>query len=190
MKNIIYQGVVAYADRFAACKDYIYFVSVCGPRQAVEANLSAITCQNIVHLQISGEPAFMLDISLIEIDHNYTMIERIWDSKARYKIYSLSRGRAHGYFMDTNCILKDIKSKAIIVGINEDEAKRKFNLVLKKIPVPYITEWQDWYIKRLKEEGLLEKLICHNCYAFKLNMNEDKFLKIITDGIKEKLIQF
>lgn len=190
MKNVSFKGVVGYSDRFVICAEYVYFASVCGARQAVESILYGLICGSSVYFQVSGSPVSKLDTDLFNVDDNYTLVHRQSVSKNRCKIYSLSRGRAHGYIMDATCILKDIGSSIVIIGESQEEAKKRFNLALKNLPIPYLEKWQDWFMKDLEKQGLLTRLTCHNCTAYKLTIHEDTLLKVITDGIKSKLIKF
>ncbi len=190
MKNVIFQGIAAYADQFAVSKEGdLYYVSLYGNTQAVNGILAGIVQHSAVEVQLTGEPFEKLQpYTRIENKENYITARRTWaeDFKTHMKSVPLSWGRCHGVFWDDRCNLRQTKKDFVVIGADEIDSRRRIFATLSARPIPLLECWQDVLFEILKEDGIITDLLSYGCCAYAFSYQEERILELIGDTIRSK----
>ena len=188
MRNVIYQGIAAYSDQFALSREGdLYYLSMYGSTQSVNAILAALTQGNAVAVQLSGEPFPKLQsIAQISNSRNYITARRNWseDIKTHIKSVPLSWGRCHGIFWDDRCILRQTKKDFVVIGADETDSRQRMFATLCARPIPFLPIWQDVVFEIFKEAGNITELLSYGCCAYVFNYEEERILEVIGDAIR------
>ncbi|MCI0605335.1 hypothetical protein L0156_20315 [bacterium] len=192
MKNVIYQGIAAYADQFAVSKEGgLYFLSLYGNTQAVNGILAGIVQHSAIEVQLAGEPFQKLQpYARIDNSKNYIAARRNWaeDSKTHIKSVPLSWGRCHGVFWDDRCVLRQTKKDFVVIGADETDSRKRIFATLSARPIPLLESWQDVLFEILKEDGIITDLLSYGCCAYAFSYQEERILELIGDAIRSKSI--
>lgn len=191
MRNIVMASengnVSVYADRYAVDRNgTIYFLSVCGQTQAVNAVLAGVTNSCEVDIQVSGEPVPKLGMD-IDTGEGYIKAARRYGKGSAVKSRPISWGRAHGIYVDAMCRLKEVDGDFVVIGESREEVNEKIYAVLDSMPIPLIPEWKRYLLDIMDLEGYIEPLETHGCAA-RVGCDEEEILRLLSSGIAEGAI--
>jgi hypothetical protein len=188
MRNVIFDGISAYADQFAIDKNgEPAFLSLYGNSQSISAILAAAVAGRSLQVQTSGQPFEKLQIiENLPKPENYLLVQRPqhYESQVHIKSAAVSWGRAHGIYYDSLCVLRETKQDFIAIAKSEEEARNKLFRTLDSRPLPILNQWRDPLIEMLEEEGHINELQTYGCSAFRVYYDEEAILKIISFAIK------
>lgn len=192
MRNVVMAGekgkVSVYADRYAIdSSGTIYFLSVCGQTQAVNAVLAGITNSSEVDIQMSGEPVPKLGMD-IDTGTGYIKAARRYGKGSAVKSRPISWGRAHGIYVDAMCRLKEVDGDFVVIGDSMEEVNGKIYAVLDSMPIPLLSEWKRYLLDIMEMEGHIEHLETYGCAAARIVCDEEEILRLLSSGIADGTI--
>ena len=168
--------IEAFTDGYAFDEyGYLYLMSILGHDSAVKA--------------ISAGIVTLKDITILQ--------EGTWKSYTamhgeKYRIMSarLDSGLLHQIVtMDALFNQGDSKRDLVYIGNNRDINQTIFHTIKKNLGTPLLTEWEDWLIREIQKEGLIE-VMQGNVPIAKLSLTEKQLDLFISEGIKQRRIRF
>ncbi len=192
-KNVFFNEVVAYTDKYVIGNHHeLFYLSIYGNTQSVNAILSAAAAFRELDVQLSGEPLEKLNPELARktAGDQYVIAERASDDCARecnFKSQRLSWGRAHGIWFDTLCDLRILDKDFIVIGNDRLDAQEKLYRVLDSRPIPLLPDWKDKLIEMMELSGYADELISFGCSAYLVRYDEQALLSLLSNGIRKKL---
>lgn len=192
-KNIIFSDIVAYSDRYVLGNhNELFFLSIYGNTQSVNAILSAAAGYKTLEVQLSGDPLEKLNPELTRksLGDQYITVERANKEVMRecsFKSQRLSWGRAHGIWFDTLCDLRAADQDFIVIGRNRTDAQEKLFRVLDSRPIPLLESWKDKLIEMLEIAGYADELISFGCHAYFVRYDEAGIISLLSNGIRKRI---
>jgi hypothetical protein len=192
-RNIFFNDIVAFSDRYVIGNhNDLFFLSIYGNTQSVNAILSAAANYRALEVQLTGEPLEKLSPELARKSpgDQYITVERANKEIARicnFKSQRLSWGRAHGFWFDVLCDLRSSGTDFVVIGNDKEEAQLKLYQVLDSRPIPLLESWKDKLIEILELSGYADELISFGCHAYLVRYDENGIISLLSNGIRKKI---
>lgn len=192
MRIIQHDGKTLYADRYVITDSNLMFVSVYGAPQAVEGVVSAIASGYDVRVQVHGQAPGRLDSQCNVSYSDYRSCRRRWspNNKGIMRVRPVSYGRAHGFYLDSSCILKKNPGEYVAIGKDMAAAQQKAFDALMDKPIPMLKEWKGEVLELLRDHQYLSLPDSYGCAAIQVDYRESEVLEIISKAIKTRVLPF
>ena len=167
--------IESYTDGYAY--DYYsncYLMSVLGHDSSVKAITSAL---------VSGERVEILSDPCVHLSKSYVDRFRILSTK-------LSNGLLHQIALTESFFRSSNKGSELLYIDREEHAPSiVYESIKKRYSIPLIPEWSEWLYRKLGQQGGLEEL-SGTTKVLKLTADEDEISSLVSEGIKNRKINF
>jgi len=77
----------------------------------------------------------------------------------------------------------------IYIGASKEITTVIFNTIKKNLGTPLLPEWEDWLIRQVQKEELIQ-VMQGNVQIVRFSLTEKELDSIISEGIKQRSIRF